>query len=143
MYAHPCGRHWYSGSDRSDASHVSALAKPSALSGKPKKSPTHGFSVLSCDRTTVHSPEQSVVTAGGAFWATLVPAAKAAAAVVVRKPMSRLLCINAPRSVAVSDDGAHGTGSYGSCSVNERIVGTLGCAVFGSTRQILMKRARN
>src|SRR5688572_24071704 len=43
-----------------DASHPSARARPSALSGRPTQSPTQGFSVLSMERTTVHSPEKSV-----------------------------------------------------------------------------------
>src|SRR6187397_712966 len=43
-----------------DASHPSARARPSALRGSPTQSPTQGFSVLSMERTTVHSPEKSV-----------------------------------------------------------------------------------
>src|SRR5947209_11075095 len=60
IYAQPCGRHWYSGSESIDASQDSARASPGLFNGRPNQSPIHGFSVLSCERTTVHSPEKSV-----------------------------------------------------------------------------------
>src|SRR5256885_15447174 len=78
MYAHPCGRHWYSGKDNSEASHDSARASPAGFKGRPTKSPTHGFSVLSCERTTDHSPEKSVC-------AKAIPADSSTNPVITRK----------------------------------------------------------
>src|SRR4051812_4295309 len=120
MYAHPCGRHWYSGSDRSDASQVSARARPSALSGSPKKSPTHGFSVLSCERTTVHSPEKSVVTPAPPFWARGEPAAQTASAAVRSKTIPRCLLRIGWASARGKASDPDGNVSHHECSVNER-----------------------
>ena len=39
---------------------------PSGFSGRPTQSPTHGFSVLSIERTGVHSPEKSTCARAGA-----------------------------------------------------------------------------
>src|SRR5688572_32264028 len=60
MLVQPCVRHWYCGSDISAVFHDSPSSMPAALNGKPTKSPTAGFSVLSCERIADHSPEKSV-----------------------------------------------------------------------------------